>query len=174
MSRDNQNTTSGSWVDAVKKPVVKAPIVLSHRAQERYREEYREPVIDPNHDSRFDPVIISKPKPPATKTQKAVVGGGKNTQTAQNVDMRKIENGEIRLATTNADFARTIQLARTAKKWSQDELNVKCGFPAHTVRNYENANSGVIIQQAHVDTLRRVLGVQDLKKPKNTKITPDV
>lgn len=174
MSQDNQNSNSESWVNAVKKPVAKPSIVLSHRAQERYREKRRDPEVDPNHDHRFDPVIISRPKGPAPPTRTLSTSGGKNSQNTQTVDLRKIENEQIRLGTTNAEFARTIQMARTTKKWSQDELNVKCGFPAHTIRNYENQNSKVIVQQSHVDTLRKVLGVHELKKPKNTKITGEV
>lgn len=171
MSQVDQSNEE-SWVNVVtKKKSQKPNIVLSYQSQVKYR-EMQQHTVDPNHDSRFDPVVISKPKTPTVIAKHvAVKGGGKNQQSQQSVDMKKIERGEIKLAKSDRELSQKIQQARLAMKLSQDELNTKCGFPTHTIRNYENMSA--IAKQNEIDVMRKVLGIQDLKKPKNIKVSTE-
>lgn len=173
MSTDNnQSSGGGSWADVAKRPGKKTPTVtLSVGAQERYREANSVIKEDPNHDSRFDPVVFTRPKAPTVVRQQAVQGGGKNTQNQSDVDMRKIERGEIRLPTSDRELAQKIRQYRDAKKWTQEELNLKCSFKPHTIRDYESMKA--IAVQTEIDTMKRVLGVNDLRKPKAIKVKPD-
>lgn len=174
MNQDNTSKPSGgSWADvAGRVPVKKQPtIALSFKSQERYRETHSELEVDPNHDSRFDPVILSRKTSNVVVSQQAVQGGGKNTQRQNEVDMRKIENGEIRLATSDRELSQKIQQCRISKGWTQDELNKRCSFPPHTIRNYENMTATA--KQTEIDVMRRILGTQDLKKPRNIKMKGD-
>lgn len=171
--QDGNNSTSGtgSWSEVAKKPAKKAPsVTLSIAAQERYKATKPAPTEDPNHDSRFDPVIFTKPKTP-TVARQAVQGGGKNIQSQNDVDMKKIERGEIRLPSSDRELAQKIQQYRMTKKLTQDELNFKCSFAPHTIKNYESMKCVAV--QAEIDVMKRVLGVSDLRKPKAIKVTPE-
>lgn len=172
MNQDN-TTTGGSWADVAKRPTKKAPTVaLSVRAQDRYRETNAVPKDDPNHDSRFDPIVFTKPKTPTVVRQQVVQGGGKNVQSQSDVDMRKIERGEIRLPNSDRELAQKIQQYRMANKWTQDELNQKCSFKPHTIRDYESMKAVAV--QAEIDTMKRIFGVNDLRKPKPIKLKPEI
>lgn len=173
MSTDNnQSSGGGSWAEVAKRPAKKTPsVTLSVGAQERYREANAVTKEDPNHDSRFDPIVFTRPKAPTVVRQQAVQGGGKNVQSQNDVDMRKIERGEIRLATSDRELAQKIQQYRVAKKWSQEELNQKCSFKPHTIRDYESMKATA--KQNEIDVMKRVLGVNDLYKPKPIKMKPE-
>jgi hypothetical protein len=169
MQDNTSTTTGGAWTDVVKRPAKKQPtIALSVGAQERYKIENSNKV-DPNHDSRFDPVVITKQKAPTIIKHQVVKGGGKNTQGGTgDVDMRKIERGEIRLAKSDRELSQKIQQYRLAKNMTQDQLNKACSFKPHTIRGYENMTA--IAVQTEIDTMKRVLGVSDLRKPKAIKL----
>ena len=104
-------------------------------------------------------------------THQAVHNAGKNVQNESDVDMRKIERGEIRLQTSSKELATKIQQYRMAKGWTQDDLNKKCSFKPNTIKSYENMTA--IVTQSDINTLNRVLGVNDLKKPKAIKLNPE-
>jgi len=162
----NENDT---WATVVKRSHIKTPtVILSTNDQQRYKNVQK---VDPTHDSRFDNVILSKPKSSTTTEKQAVTGAGQNHNNKSTVDMGKIERGEIRLAKSNKELATKIQQYRMAKKWTQEEFNKKCSFPPHTIKGYENMT--VIADQHQIDIMKRVLGVNDLHKPKNIKLTPD-
>jgi hypothetical protein len=173
MSEGNTQSSGGSWADVAKRPAKKVPTVtLSVKAQEQYKASHATPVEDPNHDSRFDPIVFTKPKAPTIIRQQVVQGGGKNKQSQSDVDMRKIERGEIRLPTSDRELAQKIQQYRVAKGWSQDKLNQMCSFKPHTIRDYESMKA--VARQNEIDVMKRVLGVNDLHKPKAIKLAPEV
>lgn len=174
MNQDNSNDTSnagGSWASVARKSnVKKQPLVaFSYSSQQRYREQ--SPQVDQNHDSRFDSIVFTKQKTPTVARQQATQTGGKNKQMQSDVDLRKIERGEIRLPTSNRELAQKIQQYRSAKKWTQDEFNRLCAFPANTIKNYENCSA--VAQQQQIDVMKRVLGVNDLHKPPTIKLKSD-
>lgn len=109
--------------------------------------------------------MTTKSNQPTPKYQ-----SGKNIQRKSNIDMRKIDNGEIRLSTATLDIKKAMQEARTGKSWTQEDLARECGLPKDVIRNYENGKG--IVKQAELAKINRSLGL-NLKKPKPTKITTD-
>jgi ribosome-binding protein aMBF1 (putative translation factor) len=161
-----------NWTDVVKQPKKQKPtIILSQEGLEKHKKT-SEAEQKLNHDSRFDPIILTKPKTTVITNQVHTRFGGKNTHTQEDTDMRKIERGEIKLATSDKELAHKIQIARISKKLSQDQLNKECSFPPNTIRNYENCTA--IAKQSEIDVLRKKLGLNDLHKPKAIKIKEDL
>jgi hypothetical protein len=161
-----------SWSDVTKTP--KKPverIVATQEVQDKYKLA-REIEEQLNHDPRFDPVVFNKPKAPVIVRQVATLTGGKNTQRQGDTDLRKIERGEIKLQSVGRDFGIKISTARASLKLTQIELNKTCSFPVGTIRDIENGTA--VVTQQQVDTLRRILGIRDLIKPKPIKVKPDV
>ena len=95
---------------------------------------------------------------------------GKNIQNKSDIDMRKIENEEIRLPTSTLDIKKLMQETRTLKGWSQEDLARNCGLPKETIRNYENGKA--IVKQSEIAKINRALGIH-LKKPKTIQLTKD-
>jgi ribosome-binding protein aMBF1 (putative translation factor) len=95
---------------------------------------------------------------------------GKNTQNKSDVDMRKIENEKIKLATSTLDIKKSMQEARVSKGWTQDDLAKNCNLPKETIRDYENGKA--VVKQVEISKINKALGIQ-LKKPKTIKLTDD-
>lgn len=165
----SQNNDTNGWATVGKSNKKKTnPIILSVAEQEKLKnEQLANPV---QNDSRFTNVVLSKPKKTNTTTKVHSQYGGKNTQRQSDVDMRKIERGEIRLPTSTKELATQIQQARAAKNLTQDQLDKACSFPTKTIKNYENCTG--IVSQNQLNTMSKILGVA-LKKPKNIKMTQE-
>lgn len=125
----------------------------------------------------YDQVVIKKKltkKEEINKGNYEVVAkyqSGKNNQNKSEIDMRKIDNEEIKLPTATVDLRNTIQAARTKLGLNQAELAQKCGLPKEIIRDYENGKA--IVKQPELDKISRALGIP-LKKPKASKISNPV
>lgn len=124
----------------------------------------------------FKPLIIKKNQ---TKQDKIKSGnftveqkfkGGKNAQTKQDIDMRKLDNEEVKFRTVPHEMKLAIQAARNSKKWTQDELAKNCQLPRETIRDYENGKA--IVKQVELSRINKALGL-NLKKPKPIKVETD-
>ena len=92
---------------------------------------------------------------------------GKNIQTKNDIDLRKIDKEEIKLAKVTHEMSIAIQQARAAMKLTQEKLSQQCGFSKDVIANYENGKA--IVKQHELEKINRVLKIK-LKKPKIEKI----
>jgi ribosome-binding protein aMBF1 (putative translation factor) len=81
-----------------------------------------------------------------------------NTQTANDIDAKKLEEDLITLPVITRTLATAIRDARIAKKLTQDQLNRECGFPINTISNYEKCIG--IPKSQYINTMGKKLGVQ--------------
>lgn len=98
-------------------------------------------------------------------------GGKRFVQNKSGINLKKLEEGTIRPAKVDRTLATKIRDARLAKGLTQDALNGQCGLKPHTIKNYENMTA--IADQSEIDKIKKVLGVNDLKKPKAIVIKPE-
>ena len=124
----------------------------------------------PQFTQDWTPVVLTKPKSveqqlrdgTATKIIKDKQGAAKNTQVTSDISAKKLEENEIgHHQTPSRTLAIQIQQARTAKKITQEQLNIACNFPKGTVTLYENGKA--IINSSELQTMSKHLGVT-LKK----------
>jgi len=124
----------------------------------------------------FEPVIIKKTP---TKQEQIKSGNftveqkfqaGKNSQSRQSINMRKIDNEEIKLPTVPHEMKLAIQAARNAKKWTQEELAKNSQLPKEIIRDYENGKA--VVKQDELSKINRALGL-NLRKPKPIKVNTD-
>lgn len=95
---------------------------------------------------------------------------GKNIQNKSDVDLRKIDNEQIKLATATLEMRKCIQEARKKNNITQEELARRCNLPKDVIRDYENGKA--IVKQNELSKINKVLGI-NLKKPKARKIQSD-
>jgi ribosome-binding protein aMBF1 (putative translation factor) len=95
---------------------------------------------------------------------------GKNIQNKSDINMRKIDNEEIRFATATLDIKKIMQETRSAKGWTQEDLARNCGLPKQIIRDYENGKA--IVKQSEIAKINKALGIH-IKKPENIKIKSD-
>lgn len=125
-------------------------------------------------DQDWKPVILRKDPPVAKqistgKLTKDIVekkDACKNKQTSTGaIDPRKLEENEVgELPTPSTDVAKQIVTARTAKGWTQKELDQKCNLPPGTVQKYENRTA--LYHQDEINKMSRALGVTIKKNVK--------
>ncbi len=96
----------------------------------------------------------------------------KNSQTNNEVDMRKIEAGTIIPPKINLELAQAIMRARNNKKMTQKELARRVQLPESKIKDYENQNSNVTVESSVLQKISNVLGVK-FEKPAPTYVTPD-
>lgn len=118
----------------------------------------------------FEPVIFNKTNKQnqhSNNNNQKKYQSGKNIQNKSDVDMRKIDREEIKLATASLDMKKAIQQARCNKKLTQEDLAKLCCLPKEVIRDYENGKA--IVKQAELSKINKALGI-NLRKPKNIKI----
>lgn len=98
------------------------------------------------------------------------LGGGGNKQAKQDMSARTVESENFKLTTVSLSLALQIQKARNAKGLSQKELAGKCQVPVGTIQQYENTNSGVVIESSVLQKISKALGVPLKKPPKQKKL----
>jgi ribosome-binding protein aMBF1 (putative translation factor) len=64
---------------------------------------------------------------------------------------------------SNKELGSAIQKARTAKNFTQSQLDQMCNFPKNTIKNYEQGKA--IVKPNELNKLNRILGVK-LPRPK--------
>ena len=110
------------------------------------------------------PMVLKKHKAPEKDTVPKAKGKIPSDET---IRLHKIEEEGIgHVEHVDINLAKTIQNARKEKNLTQDDLNKKCNFPPHTVKNYENGSA--IPKQSELSQMSKHLGVV-LKKPKVKK-----
>lgn len=113
------------------------------------------------------PTKDEKNKLPSTVVPRVKdTGDGVSKNVANDFDPAHI--GKPLLSTQ--DLANAIQKARMEKKMNQQDLNVACGFPPGTIRDYENKHAKVIPTQ--INKMEKVLGVK-LPRPKRIQLKND-
>lgn len=95
---------------------------------------------------------------------------GKNKQNKSDVNIRKLENEEIKLPTISLEMRKLIQQTRNNKKWTQEDLARNCGLPKEVIRDYENGKA--IVKQSELSKINKALGL-NLKKPRPVKMNND-
>ena len=116
-----------------------------------------------NHQD-FTQVILRKPKESGEIVLK--YNAGKNRK-SNDESMKKIENEEIKLATSTDEIRKGMIKARTEKKLTQEQLAILCSLPKQTIRDYENGKA--IVKLTELQIINKVLGTS-LLKPKAIKI----
>jgi len=127
-----------------------------------------------NHQD-WEPVVIRNPKVVAVAAKRtgkhsieAKHGGGKNINTFQPSNARKIESEENTGApvTVTHDLKMKIQQARMAKKWTQKELATHTNIRQTTIQTYENGTA--VPNSRDLGIIGKVLGVQLSNKTKKS------
>lgn len=127
-------------------------------------------------DKDFEPVFLKRTVPKDEQIKKGnfetktKYQASKNVQNKSEIDMRKIDNEEIKLKTAPIDLRKQIQQARTTKKLTRAELAQKCSLSEGIIRDYENGTA--IVKSGELAKISKALGVQ-LKKPKAEKLSSD-
>lgn len=124
----------------------------------------------------WKPVILNKSRPPAIIEQqklanKKKLNSGKNSQSMQDINRRKLENDDsYKFSTVTHDLKTQIQQARQNKKMTQAELAQKCNLSLRIIQDYEKGIG--VVNSAHLSKIGKILDVQ-LKKPKAIAINED-
>lgn len=105
----------------------------------------------------FDTVVIRKKQ---TAEEAARAG---NVESVKRVthgpkDVDPHEEGAKPIARSNTTVGQQIQAGRTAKGWTQKELDQKCNFPTNTVNKYENGSA--VINHDQLNKMRKCLGIK--------------
>lgn len=95
---------------------------------------------------------------------------GKNTQSKPGIDLRKIENEEVKLPRITKSISKKITDARVALGWDQTKLATMASLPRETIRDYENGKA--IVKQAELNKINRALKIS-VKRPKLEKMAVD-
>ncbi|AYV84602.1 MAG: helix-turn-helix protein [Hyperionvirus sp.] len=127
--------------------------------------------------SDFEPTFLTRKPTKAELKKEGLITpqlkfqSGKNTQKKTDLDLRKVENEEIKLTKMPRELAISMQQARNSKKLTQEKLAQQCGLSKDVIINYENCKA--IVKQHELDKINKALGTH-LKKPKQQKqVTPD-
>lgn len=112
----------------------------------------------------WTPVTIHAKK--QQKQQKSVIqskpGAGKNNNSTNDYNMRKIDETEIgSINHASLSLSNKIKDGRNAKNLTQEQLNTLCSFPKNTVSKYENGKATV--NQTELNKMSKILGVKITK-----------
>ena len=105
----------------------------------------------------WEPTVI-------TSSVKKIVGGTKTplkvTTTTAATHSRKIDAATepIKMKELPIESRQAIMATRSANKWTQIELNQRCGFPANTIRDIESGR--LTPSSSQLSFLSRVLKIQ--------------
>lgn len=133
-----------------------------------------------NPDQDFETVILRKAPDKKTAIKKgnyetkARFNASGNRQNRTDVDLRKIENEQIKLPKVPKEMSLAIQKARATLGLTQEKLATQCALTKEVIRDYENGSA--IVRQQELDKLNKGLRLQGpnrLRKPKAEKIVFD-
>ncbi len=105
----------------------------------------------------WNPTVLRNGKVIAAR--KAAEQAGRPKMSAEAIRLAKLANDEEgvvkRAKTLSVESRQAMMRLRAEQKWSQKDLDMRCSFPANTVRDIENGK--VAPSTSQLNTLNRVL-----------------
>ncbi len=117
-------------------------------------------------DEDFKPIVLTPKKKPGAKQSAPGVAPTVHKSTGTEIDIRKIENEDIRLSSSGS-IKTEIQKKRVEMKLTQEQLDNLCAFARGTIQKYENG-SIIAVSTAELSKINKVLK-SNIKKPKQVK-----
>jgi ribosome-binding protein aMBF1 (putative translation factor) len=105
----------------------------------------------------WTPTVLRNGKVMAAR--KAADQAAKPKMSAEAIRLAKLANDEEgtvkRAKTLSVESRQTMMRLRAEQKWSQRDLDMRCSFPANTIRDLENGK--ITPSSAQLNTINRVL-----------------